>query len=1138
MLPASHPVFRLPAYQQALQAQQSSLAAAPPPTDAPGTETDPVSSLARIGGGVVGGISAIGNLLDLPGSMVRDTIGGHNPFDQILTPFSDTNRTSGRQLLREYNLAGQKDTWGNFFGGMGTEIALDPFTYPLRWLGMATKAGAARTARLAATGKPALDATTLGGAALDLARQAVPQTWTKAAANSKGGKAFLRATDRLGREWNKHFDASVMGRSSKEGQAAARRLFAARLAADQETGALTLPVASQLSKQGLLTEEVGKAQRSLLEGVVPEGFDNLVDSMGHPLDPKTADMGLGHLDRLKTELDADRQTLRTLGRHQEDLDDVVDYFPRGMNKDLRAAIAKRNEPASPLSAVNAADTGRDEWLKGFQKGSNHVDEVLTDPEWEGILDKASSEQEAVDQIRDQLAEKYGADILPTYTASNEEGKLRFVDETGKDHPVSRGDFKKFSVENPDGTFTYTRKTDFGRGEDKVRTLTPVLADRYEEIARKIVRNPEMRQMGGFGNHPVFDADAAIRGKKHQIAALQTSYDLLATPGVLEGRKPPFPAGEARPTTVGDILQEMRVDADDGSRVLAERLGVAVPEKGAGKFLENFRKQVVRDDVARDLLDSWKGTELSQELGKVDKGIQSFSSLFKAGVLTWPARYVRDAFSGQVRNFENRMFDSRSLVQAHQLLQGQAVDGLEKIPSVTEWLQRTGRETTAENASDAVREMYAAFKASPDFQNTDLPNGPRGLQGVQDLLNQIPGQKKAWDLGEIGRTFIGRGENGSLNPMNVRGNAFSPLAPLRDDAAEFLGDMRQETTFGPAAAGDLVGKYTDDTNRLTPFLNLLKKGEDPAKAMQKIQFAQVDYHPRNFTKTEQQLKKIFPFYSFFSKQIPYLTKTLLDQPAGRLGQVIRAQRLSQSQEEGTPDYIAGTTSIPLGELPDGSSRYLTGFGLMHEDTPSFLTFRGNGLFPSVQDMLAETISRMNPVLKGAIETAAGESFFQRSPMGGRDLRDMDPTLGRTVSNLSQMFGGPAWQDASGRAHPLLHSGFEQIVANSPLSRLTTTVRQATDPRKNVATRAVNLLTGVRLSDVSPAAREGVLREEINAYARDYLGAKVYEKVYFNKETIAQEEKNNPEQAAAMRQVNRLGQVLKKRREQRQKEAAKN
>lgn len=77
-------------------------------------------------GSILDGVQAVGNVLDVPGSMLRDALAGQNPLDQLANPFSDTGRTSGRDLLRKYGMAGQQDTWGNFLGGMAAEAVLDP----------------------------------------------------------------------------------------------------------------------------------------------------------------------------------------------------------------------------------------------------------------------------------------------------------------------------------------------------------------------------------------------------------------------------------------------------------------------------------------------------------------------------------------------------------------------------------------------------------------------------------------------------------------------------------------------------------------------------------------------------------------------------------------------------------------------------------------------------------------------------------------------------------------------------------------------------------------------------------------------------------------------------------------------------
>lgn len=68
-------------------------------------------------------LTAIGNLLDLPGSMARDAIMLRNPLDQLLDPFSQENRTSGQDILNNFGL--QDSPWLS----LALEMGLDPTTY-------------------------------------------------------------------------------------------------------------------------------------------------------------------------------------------------------------------------------------------------------------------------------------------------------------------------------------------------------------------------------------------------------------------------------------------------------------------------------------------------------------------------------------------------------------------------------------------------------------------------------------------------------------------------------------------------------------------------------------------------------------------------------------------------------------------------------------------------------------------------------------------------------------------------------------------------------------------------------------------------------------------------------------------------
>lgn len=76
--------------------------------------------------GMAGNIfSGAMNAIDIPGSMVRDAISFSNPFDQLATPFSDENRTTGAQISR-YWAGGDEDSGGNQLAGMVIDILTDP----------------------------------------------------------------------------------------------------------------------------------------------------------------------------------------------------------------------------------------------------------------------------------------------------------------------------------------------------------------------------------------------------------------------------------------------------------------------------------------------------------------------------------------------------------------------------------------------------------------------------------------------------------------------------------------------------------------------------------------------------------------------------------------------------------------------------------------------------------------------------------------------------------------------------------------------------------------------------------------------------------------------------------------------------
>jgi hypothetical protein len=302
--------------------------------------------------------------------------------------------------------------------------------------------------------------------------------------------------------------------------------------------------------------------------------------------------------------------------------------------------------------------------------------------------------------------------------------------------------------------------------------------------------------------------------------------------------------------------------------------------------------------------------------------------------------------------------------------------------------------------------------------------------------------------------------------------------------------------------------------------MIRRGYDPQAAAALVNKAQVDYTMlSNFER--EYMRRMFPFYSYTRGVTPFVYGQLMERPAGAMGrQIIATTRAGQTDEQGvTPDYIRETASIPLGVSEDGTRSYITGFGMPYEDPLQFAQIaRGN-----VSGLLRELGSRLNPVPKSVIETATGRSLYQAGPFGGREIEDLDPTIGRIRANISDLMTG----EKTERAQPFLNNPWlEYAIANSGLGRTLNTIRTATDPRKYDTIPwklLLNLGTGVRVADVSPSAQDAILRERLARVMKDF-GGRMYTRPYFP--DYAQESWT-PEQAADAAKIEGIMKLLNQR-----------
>ncbi|MEO1841606.1 MAG: hypothetical protein ABGY21_08955 [Pseudomonadota bacterium] len=761
-------------------------------------------------------------------------------------------------------------------------------------------------------------------------------------------------------------------------------------------------------------------------------------------------------------------------------------------------------------------------------------------EAEGALEKFSWEQ-----VEDLVEAK---DIEPGVgrAASGPDGVERSI-EAIEDHDGY--DFVKLSDLDevvPIDDVAVTPREVFQRiGKDGAveETFERLYEDRFEAFASHMYKHPEYQFVDGIFTNVIQSLQAGFRsattamsnatgvidimkfGFRQDLVRDGQKASVLSLPGGIRRYGKVGESHRGGRATVGAFFDKQSMKAMNKSGVYDEMLNAV---DGKGKQVNGALKQALKDsypkiddifelndkgkykhrasinkfidrlemdmEVHDDMLRAWdfqtadpfaKGVG-----GTIANVFRSFTALFKAGVLTAPARYSRDVISGQIQNMTHGIWSFKSAKSGMNVLFNRADDSLMEIPDVASYMQSRGMEMTGQNATKAVREMYTARRghSSNIYRDVDLMDtSMEAATDFESMTQAFPGGTTGfWNMmKEAGLTAIGRRGEGSWDPREIAG---------------FNG--RRQTLFNPVRAGDIIGKHADDMNRLPGFIESMRKGVAPDEAMEIVERVQLNYDPHTFTPTEQQLKRIFPFYSFFSRELAYLGRELMVNPTGRLGKLIRLQAKAtpgEDEEQYVPEYVRSQMAIPLGDSKDGGQNYLTNFGLMHEDPIATL---GTGL-SDPQEGMRNILSKMNPLIKGFAEYGLGRSSFQGGPLGGRDLSDMDPNMGRILTQL-----GLREETPSGKAEPFISRGAEFAVSNSPISRIISSTKTLLDDRKSMPARALNLTTGMNITTVSPDQSRRALRDIGNAIARD-AGARPFETFHISKDLVEYVRSRDPE-----------------------------
>lgn len=1057
------------------------------------------SLLAQLGGYARGGLGFVADVLDTPGAIIRGLLAGENPLPGI---FDVSKRTSLEDLT------GSND----FLTNLGVGVLTDPLTY-LTFGGSAlSKAGqVARSAgliddaaRIAGTGsrvgrlRSSLDDLIAGAADPIAAREAAETaaqhgfgtTLADLGGQKVGGligvglpfqepmaafgtgdiaQKFAGLLDTLGEKitysrpgkyLSSLFDPEVRGETNEAVQRALRGRATEFAQNRYDVTGDTLAALNQLRRvEGGLSDDMGSNIVRALEGW---GYPVL------PGDPQGQSIVNDLITQARTQLDEIPKTHQDLGiRSSYLVDPAADQLLRDPSQYYPQASPYFPHVLSDTSAagklgkrvLNTFDPFEEHHRKftGIAGGRETINEISRDPE---VLYGIGRGFEPGDVVFAGDRQNYGKILA----VAGDEAVVNFVSPQGAAAQVQLplSQLRLLKQANPNRV-PLTLEQSAEVIKQKYGPLFVHDADSMINSLAGSIRTlqPDQRVAGMFGNHPLVDIGARRLVSKDVETAAHAVYDVLA-----KELKPPHLAqlGEANPT-LADVLKAADLNPGDATqgaiKQLADRMG-SVPQ--------DILSWHVAPEVGEALGRIMKGFTQPEEISEIGKFVDSFTNLFKAGVLTTPAYLVRNRISGAVQNWIIGEW-SWSLDRAtEKLIGGGAIDDALQYPLVQKIIADRGLPQTPEVGTDILRELIGMYgvagkNLSQQGAVTGAAANARGT--IEDLMAALPGARPAPTYTEVATSWIPRSRE-ELNPLNIRG----------------VGG-RTETTFAPVRATADASYTIEAMNRITPFLSQLRRGVDPATAAAKVIAAHANYAPQAFTQFENAyLRRIFPFYSFTRQMVPFVLKQLTERPGGRMAQTIRATDLLSGSEDWLPEWIASTAAVPIGEEKDGTQRFLTGLGLMHEDVLG-LVRHGVDSYHTLQNIGQELLGRSNPLIKGPVEFTAGKQFFT-----GRELEDLDSSLGRIVQNVT-----------GSEYPPEVPIVADQIVSNSPLSRLVSSARTATDPRKEWWAKALNLLTGARVTDVDMNLQRSVqAREILEDVLRSDPAVRSFEHIYIRPEDV--------------------------------------
>jgi hypothetical protein len=644
------------------------------------------------------------------------------------------------------------------------------------------------------------------------------------------------------------------------------------------------------------------------------------------------------------------------------------------------------------------------------------------------------------------------------------------------------------------------------------TMTPVIAKQFDDKAvemteRLAAADPKYRAIPGTQEGRDFFTPDLVgtevqRGNQHA----RNTAAAKAVIGILRDNASQFKA-DGTMVSLPDVLkriglQTYKADKQAGTPIegalramqeaLAAQHGLASPDlMGRVKAL---RAQVgqfgVTNEHAQQILHAYNNkwaapTPLKGPLDFLNGITNSFKAL---AYPIWIPAHVRNASTAAWNNAFHGVTPADHTMQSA-IIKGTATPdqlakyGLSSIDEARKLMYANGGIFSGHSVMGDVADSAAT--ALPGQRFTQHAPGTGRENWLKDTALGIP-----QGLLQTGPAIARAAKEAVTNPKDWRG-AIGRNIGISGVAGATV------DTLPAVAAGRKVGTNVEDLFRGAQWLAEKRKGATPQAAADAVNRLHFDYD--RLTDFEKNvMRKVVPFYTYARKNLPLQVENAIHNPL-----LVQAQIKPFNQPDTdkgyVPDYLQSGVSIPVGPEENGMRRYISKLGLPAEEAFERLHFR-NGL-PDLGRTAMDYMGQLNPVIKGPLEQLFDTQFHTQ-----RKLSDLKAP--QAASAIGRLFGDDNPQ------------ALAQFMANTPLTRFATSADKLLDDRKDWLTKAVNLGTGVRITDVNTDKQRAIdLNNAVRELMRGHEHISEYPSFYVKPE---QAPNLTPEEVELMRLYSTLQQ----------------